>query len=390
LAPTLRVVDLSYQKYYHNGNKVLQSLCNGILESLGLHGAFLGTTTLPPCFWRETNMVTFGFSRPHDYEEKYISKVLKTKLYQQSKLNGSFPSFGLSMMKQLSRFECCDAQHGPASRDYADDLFLDKSKQTIKTDVAVINPNLIHPLHGELPILPLSITNFQLLATSVNGSIPKQWCQLTKLIRLKLLALPMLRSTLPPCLGNVTGLIYIELNQLIGLTGEIPWFDQYGYNGWINLVNTRSFGSLGQIQNTDINIHETNLVGQALPVVFPVQCTLKTITLSNNPHLGGILSPSIRNCPLIKIQIESSGGRHGNFTGDLPQSICSICTLEKLRIEGPNGFNNASIKWFHNHCNVTQHVELCKSNNKSVPYVILESIRKNGLEKFQQDNWLCK
>jgi hypothetical protein len=61
-----------------------------------------------------------------------------------------------------------------------------------------------------------------------------------------------------------------------------------------------------------------------------------------------------------------------------------------LRIEGPNGFNNASIKWFHNHCNVTQHVELCKSNNKSVPYVILESIRKNGLEKFQQDNWLCK
>merc|ERR1711865_1175368 len=144
-------------------------------------------------------------------------------------------------MTNLATFECCNDEER-YSRD---------------------NTSQLHPIHGPIPLMPVSIFILGLQSMEISGSIPSQnWCTMKSLNYLHLKDLPYLNGTLPACLGNISGLGSITIEHT-GIQGEIPWsrwmplFEDRG-----NVVNSRGlrFSLLGNL----------GLYGRALPEEFPL------------------------------------------------------------------------------------------------------------------------
>ena len=163
--------------------------------------------------------------------------------------------------------------------------------------------------------------------------------------------LPYLNGTLPACLGNISGLGSITIEHT-GIQGEIPWsrwmplFEDRG-----NVVNSRGlrFSLLGNL----------GLYGRALPEEFPLDCYIQSFRINQQPRLSGDLPSTIKRCILQRLVITDV-----SLTGDLPFEICEICSLKILSIARTN-LSQKSIDTFNSQCNITQHIDLCISKNKT-------------------------
>ena len=135
LGPSLRSVSLRKQEYFENGDQVFDSLCNNVITSLRLNNAFRDLTTVPPCFWEQGSLQTFVWSRN-----------VKEARSDQFLLNGTIPAAGFKDMTNLGAFYCC-------RDDYSN--------------------RQLHPIHGPIPLMPVSMLNLELRSMEISGSIPR-------------------------------------------------------------------------------------------------------------------------------------------------------------------------------------------------------------------------
>ena len=140
LGPSLRSVALNKQEYFENGDQVFDSLCNMIISTVRLSNAFRNLTTVPPCFWEQGLLQTFEWRR--NIKEPRIDEFL---------LDGTIPAAGFSLMTNLGSFECCN-EEGRFSVD---------------------NTSQLHPIHGPIPLMPVSMFNLNLQSLAISGSIPR-------------------------------------------------------------------------------------------------------------------------------------------------------------------------------------------------------------------------
>ena len=140
LGPSLRSVTLNKQEYFENGDQVFDSLCNDVITSLRLSNAFRNLTTVPPCFWEQGLLQTFEWRR--SIKEPRLHHFL---------LNGTIPATGFKDMTNLATFECCNDEER-YSRD---------------------NTSQLHPIHGPIPLMPVSIFILGLQSMEISGSIPR-------------------------------------------------------------------------------------------------------------------------------------------------------------------------------------------------------------------------
>jgi len=199
------------------------------------------------------------------------------------------------------------------------------------------------PLEFSLSFLIFRCISCVLLAS-------QNWCSIKNLLYLHLKDLPFLNGTLPKCLGNLTGLGALWIANT-ALEGEIPWSE------WMPL-----FGEQGNIINTGLQFYIENnpgLFGRATPEEFPLVCNVQKFEIINQLGLSGNLSSTISRCRMKMLDITDV-----SLTGDLPLEICEICTLEDLIISGTN-LSQTSIDAFNSQCNITQHIDLCISKNKT-------------------------
>ena len=142
LGPSLRSVSLRKQEYFENGDQVFDSLCNTVITSLRLSNAFRNLTTVPPCFWEQGSLKAFKWQRN-----------VKEARNDQFLLNGTIPAAGFKDMTNLGAFHCCND---------VDDENYDNTNQQL------------HPIHGSIPLMPVSMFNLQLQSMEIRGSIPRQ------------------------------------------------------------------------------------------------------------------------------------------------------------------------------------------------------------------------
>ena len=169
--------------------------------------------------------------------------------------------------------------------------------------------------------------------------------------------LPYLNGTLPACLGNISRLGSITIEQT-GLQGEIPW------SRWMPLFKDQGsiLNSLGLRFSLKGNL---GLYGRALPEEFPLMdCQIDYLMIESQPDLSGNLSSTIARCSIKRLVITDV-----SLTGDLPLEICEICSLKRLKITGTN-LSKKSIDTFKSKCSKTQHIDLCisKGKGKELPY----------------------
>ena len=162
--------------------------------------------------------------------------------------------------------------------------------------------------------------------------------------------LPYLNGTLPACLGNISRLGSITIEQT-GLQGEIPW------SRWMPLFKDQGsiLNSLGLRFSLKGNL---GLYGRALPEEFPLGCLIQNFRISQQPRLSGDLPSTVSKCRMKTLYITDV-----SLTGELPLEICEICTLEYLIISGTN-LSIESIDAFNSSCTITQHIDLCISKGK--------------------------
>ena len=162
--------------------------------------------------------------------------------------------------------------------------------------------------------------------------------------------LPYLNGTLPACLGNISHLGSITIEQT-GLQGEIPW------SRWMPLFKDQGsiLNSLGLRFSLEGNL---GLYGRALPEEFPLGCLIQNFRISQQPRLSGDLPSTVSKCRMKTLYITDV-----SLTGELPLEICEICTLEDLIISGTN-LSIESIDAFNSSCTITQHIDLCISKGK--------------------------
>ena len=179
------------------------------------------------------------------------------------------------------------------------------------------------------------------------------------LISLVLKDLPYLNGTLPTCLGDISTLGSIAIEQT-GIQGEIPW------SRWIRLFVDR--GNINDSWGRGLGfslVGNLGLYGRALPEEFPLMdCQIDHLMIESQPDLSGNLSSTIARCSIKRLVITDV-----SLTGDLPLEICEICSLKRLIITRTN-LSKKSIDTFNSKCSKTQHIDLCisKRKGKELPY----------------------
>lgn len=173
--------------------------------------------------------------------------------------------------------------------------------------------------------------------------------------------LPYLNGTLPTCLGDISTLGSIKIEQT-GIQGEIPW------SRWIRLFVDRGNINIATSWGHGFNFFlsgNLGLYGRALPEEFPLMdCQIDYLMIESQPDLSGNLSSTIARCSIKRLVITDV-----SLTGDLPLEICEICSLKRLIITGTN-LSKKSIDTFKSKCSKTQHIDLCisKGKGKELPY----------------------
>ncbi|KAK1581899.1 hypothetical protein Q3G72_010082 [Acer saccharum] len=148
----------------------------------------------------------------------------------------------------------------------------------------------------------------------LNGSIPVEWDS----IRLKLISLfgNRLSGNIPSHLGNITSLIYLDLeaNQF---SGTVP-------------------AQLGKLVNLEILRLSSNRLSGNLPMELAELKNLRDFRINDNNFNGSIPDFIQSWMELKRLEIEGSG-----LEGPIPSSISVLKNLAQLRISDINGKNQA-------------------------------------------------
>ncbi|KAK4857396.1 hypothetical protein QYF36_000002 [Acer negundo] len=148
----------------------------------------------------------------------------------------------------------------------------------------------------------------------LNGSIPVEWDS----IQLKLISLfgNRLSGNIPSHLGNITSLIYLDLeaNQF---SGTVP-------------------AQLGKLVNLEILRLSSNRLSGNLPMELAELKNLRDFRINDN-YFNGSIPDFIQSwMELKRLEIEGSG-----LEGPIPSSISVLKNLAQLRISDINGKNQA-------------------------------------------------
>ena len=174
------------------------------------------------------------------------------------------------------------------------------------------------PLEFSLLFLFFVVFYFILLAS-------ENWCTMKSLASLHLEDLPYLNGTLPACLGNISRLGSITIEQT-GLQGEIPW------SRWMPLFKDQGsiLNSLGLRFSLKGNL---GLYGRALPEEFPLGCLIQNFRISQQPRLSGDLPSTVSKCRMKTLYITDV-----SLTGELPLEIrpsaACLCLLAVCTCSG--------------------------------------------------------
>ncbi|KAK9076788.1 hypothetical protein SSX86_005122 [Deinandra increscens subsp. villosa] len=179
----------------------------------------------------------------------------------------------------------------------------------------------------------LNLTLLNLSSNVLNGTIPKELCQMVKLERLYL-SDNSLSGEIPLCFGNVSKLGLLDLSKN-RISNSIPdTFSSLSQLRKLMLHNNRLVGtiptSLAQCVNLEILDLSHNKISGSIPTEFARLSTLKLYLNISYNHLNGPLPPELSKMNMVLAMDLSSN----NFSGEIPAQLGSCIALELLNLSG--------------------------------------------------------
>ncbi|XP_076928235.1 putative leucine-rich repeat receptor-like serine/threonine-protein kinase At2g24130 [Bidens hawaiensis] len=191
-------------------------------------------------------------------------------------------------------------------------------------------------ISGEIPPNISNLLNLTLLnlsRNSLNGTIPKELCQMARLERLYI-SDNMLSGEIPLCFGNVSKLGLLDLSKN-RLSNTIPdTFSSLPQLRKLLLHNNKLNGtiptSLAQCVNLESLDLSHNQISGTIPTEFARLSTLKLYLNISHNHLTGPLPPELSKMSMVIAMDLSSN----NFSGVIPTQLGSCIALELLNLSG--------------------------------------------------------
>ncbi|KAL8223095.1 hypothetical protein R6Q57_020494 [Mikania cordata] len=187
---------------------------------------------------------------------------------------------------------------------------------------------------GEIPPSISNLLNLTLLNLSsnfLNGTIPKELCQMSKLERLYV-SDNLLSGKIPLCFGNVSKLGLLDLSKN-RLSNSIP--DTFSSLSQLrklllhnNLLDGNIPTSLAKCVNLEILDLSHNQITGSIPTEFARLSTLKIYLNISYNHLNGPLPLELSKMNMVLAMDLSSN----NFSGPVPAQLGSCIALELLNL----------------------------------------------------------
>lgn len=179
----------------------------------------------------------------------------------------------------------------------------------------------------------LNLTLLNLSSNSLNGTIPKELCQMAKLERLYL-SDNSLSGEIPLCFGNISQLGLLDLSKN-NLSNSIPdTFTNLSQLRKLLVNNNRLVGtipmSLAQCVNLEVLDLSHNQISGSIPTDFARLSTLKLYLNISYNHLHGPLPSELSKMNMVLAMDLSSN----NFSGQVPAQLGSCIALELLNLSG--------------------------------------------------------
>ncbi|XP_071729632.1 putative leucine-rich repeat receptor-like serine/threonine-protein kinase At2g24130 [Rutidosis leptorrhynchoides] len=191
-------------------------------------------------------------------------------------------------------------------------------------------------ISGEIPPDISNLFNLTLLNLSsnfLNGTIPKQLCQMVKLERLYL-SDNLLSGGIPFCFGNVSQLGLLDLSKN-NLSNSIPdTFTNLSQLRKLLVHDNKLVGaiptSLAQCVNLEVLDLSHNQISGSIPTDFARLSTLKLYLNISYNQLNGPLPSELSKMNMVLAMDLSSN----NFSGQIPAQLGSCIALELLNLSG--------------------------------------------------------
>ena len=308
LAPTVERFELNLQQYPVSGTNTLKALCSSTrLIVFKLHNSFVEPTTIPVCLWEHGTLTTFQAMRGFD-----MPGFKTTGNTREFDFNGQFPA-SLANNKHLYIIEVgdlCGYYTCPVS-----------------TDPRGVWDSRLN-FGGPLPDMPVLLNFLRLSLLKINGTIPRQWCDLASVQDIRFDMLDV-EGTLPDCVDRWGSIFQLNFRNNRYFGGRLPWDALYK-----TMQKSRRGGGLKYLTLENNRFH-----GPAFPPQgFPSDCSLVRIVLGDL-GLNGTIPPSIVNCQNLKMLVLGTDTEHCRYclgtsiTGPIPHAMCDqMCNLQELTI----------------------------------------------------------
>ncbi|KAI7988449.1 Receptor-like protein 6 [Camellia lanceoleosa] len=184
-------------------------------------------------------------------------------------------------------------------------------------DTLDLSYNLIQ---GQLPILPLSVSDFLFSQNKLTGEIPSSICNVSSLSILDL-SHNHLSGAIPQCLGNFSNILSVLDLRFNAFQGNIPMI--FGKGNQLEILNLngnqfegpvpRSLTNCRQLQVLDLG---NNKINDTFPYWLGILPELRVLVLRSNKFHGPI-DTSKPKLYFPKLRIVDLS--HNKFTGHLPE-----------------------------------------------------------------------
>ncbi|KAD7117660.1 hypothetical protein E3N88_04928 [Mikania micrantha] len=195
-------------------------------------------------------------------------------------------------------------------------------------------------LRGRLPIPPLTTVVYDVSHNNLTKEIPSWICEL-KSLRVLDLSSNNMTGTLPPCLGNLSNLLFFL--DLKGNNFHGPMMNAFTHGSlmeMIDLTENQFTGQLSKSLANCTNLKFLALGGNSFEDVFPIWlgnlAKLQVLILKSNKLFGTIQSHPTTSPSFLKLRIIDLS--NNGFSGQLPENLFRTWNAMKLFNVGKASF----------------------------------------------------